>query len=41
MPSGAAAAAAAMRSARGRVTSPARRAQRTSPIAASAPVAFQ
>ncbi len=41
MPSGAAAAAAAMRSARGRVVSPARRAQSTSPTAASAPVAFQ
>jgi hypothetical protein len=41
MPSGAAPAAAAIRSARGRVTSPAMRAQSTSPIAASAPVAFQ
>ncbi len=41
MPNGAAAAAAAILSARGRVASPARRAQSTSPIAASAPVAFQ
>ena len=41
MPSGAAAAAAAARSAPGRVASPASRAQRTTPIAASAPVAFQ
>jgi hypothetical protein len=41
MPSAAAAAAPAIRSARGRVTSPARRAHRTSPIAATAPVAFQ